>query len=245
MQNEKTTRQGKMQKTVNKNGHSKLDLESHHKLLRNNEILNQVQDDDEGITSGRTNQNIVCRSGVNPTRRIVGLTPNLQQRAPGFTLIELLVVVLIIGILAAVALPQYQKAVEKSRVAEARVMLNAIYKGYQLCVLQYGIESDKCSLDPEDLANVSSNLLVNMDIELPGEILGGFDACYDSYICVNTKDWSYGTDSASDWYANRIKNGSIAYWLNLSLTTGVITCREDQEAGSCTPICGGNKCELK
>ena len=60
------------------------------------------------------------------------------MRKKAFTLVELLIVIIIIGILATMAIPQYQKMVDRAVVAEAKSALTALANAIQMYYMEHG-----------------------------------------------------------------------------------------------------------
>ncbi len=127
-----------------------------------------------------------------------------MKNKQAFTLIELLVVVLIIGILASVALPQYQKGVIKGRLAGIKPILTAIKNAEEI----YFLANNEYALD-----------LSLLDIEVPCPMRtlnnGGTDNLFkcDKYFAIDAFNSTQG-------------NILIAYYCpNADITSGISACQ--------------------
>ena len=132
----------------------------------------------------------------------------INQQA--FTLIELLVVVLIIGILAAVALPQYQTAVEKSRATEALALIKTIAQAQEVHFLANG----------EYTANLDE-----LDIDVPGK-----NFAHNDMVRKETNLFGYG----ARWTSSTDNSGIVAVANRLPTDTRYILVMYGKDP---TPYC--------
>ncbi len=129
----------------------------------------------------------------------------------GFTLIELLVVVLIIGILSSVALPQYQKAVLKSRASEAWTNLKNINMAANAYCLETG--------STVNFADVREDLAVSVKNSKNFEYSGSLYCSGNAGIPVAV-------------FANWVGGGNYNFKLAVNPNTGRRSC----EGASCNQL---------
>ena len=140
-------------------------------------VINKRNTTDPGLRpSGMTLCNATAKAPM--AAQHSGMTSFYNGKKPGiclggFTLIELLVVVLIIGILSAIALPQYRVAVERARVGKALPVLRSILDARERSFLANGTYST--DLEELDIGmSYTSKQAYEQGLEYTGTPIGYF-----------------------------------------------------------------------
>ena len=159
------------------------------------------------------------------------------SRLGGFTLIELLVVVLIIGILAAMALPQYFKAVERSRMTEAVTLMDSVVKAQRRKWMQtnrYARRFQGLDVSPK---GASGSIYFTKGDPVTGAGGNGF-----SIHLQGSDDFTFGMVDVIRRFNGRDMDASMQYQYMLSrkYQTDNISCLGYNEAGRelCADFCG-------
>ena len=121
----------------------------------------------------------------------------------GFTIIELIMVMIIIGVLAAVAIPRFQDVVIESEVAVEQRVINTIYNGLETYAREKYVANGVRSW-PENPFTALSKLPPDYDADL--------------YVLslMKDRDWIFTGDGNNNEYNNTIahlrKSDSISTW---------------------------------
>ena len=160
-----------------------------------------------------------------------------------FTLIETLVVVIIVGILAAIALPKYERSVERSYVTEAKITLNALVKNREMCEWDFDdTDNSPCynNADDDD-DNFSQHLVFDFPVTTN---------CVEEAPCISTEHWEYDLlPGANSLSAMRItKDKKSLYYVKLKSDGVSFYCDNnvvhETDKDYCKMLCGGDGCSL-